>query len=185
MVEKKLTKDELIKKMKQAEEVANRIPDKKIQQKTINGVVANDEKNTYDMTADEFKHLFGDSILTKAQQEMMLKDYGNGFRNEELEFKRYVVTPTTPNNLLSKDLQLSNIRESDVPVLSDALTFAKELKDIGAIKTSEWFSFFVYSFLNLKVSVNGFGRKELNTTRHEESAKTEPTSSGWLSKTKK
>ena len=86
---------------------------------------------------------------------------------EEFEFKKFTIIPGFKAPYMTKDLQLSNLREWEVPLFSKILNFAAEMKRIGAIATANFFARQIFFYLNLKVSVDGFGRKELNTRREE------------------
>ncbi|MEM5871366.1 MAG: hypothetical protein QW051_00670 [Candidatus Aenigmatarchaeota archaeon] len=88
------------------------------------------------------------------------------FRSEEYEFKKFLLTFEKEGVPFAvKDLQLANVRMSDIGFMSDVLAFASQLYVNGAINTSKFFFEKILYYLHLSISVDGFGRKELSTVR--------------------
>lgn len=129
-----------------------------------------------ELTEDTFKEIFGDTYFkeTLAKAEGFNANAGeSAFRTEEYEFKKFIVTPDHPSPYFVKDLQLSQLKDWEIAPLSNILSFAEECRKIGAFNTAEFFFKKVYFYILLKVSVDGFGRKELGTKREEVTTKTE------------
>jgi len=88
------------------------------------------------------------------------------FRSEEFEFKKFLLTFEKEGVPFAvKDLQLANVKMSDIGFMSDVLAFASQLYVNGAVNTSKFFFEKILYYLHLSISVDGFGRKELSTVR--------------------
>jgi|GEM_PF-6111766 len=148
-------------------------PDKKLKEEieaVRNKNVVRSDNDSIELSEDVFREVFGDNYFTDLKQkakEAAVAAENLEFRTEEFEFKKFTVIPGFKAPYMSKDLQLSNLREWEVPIFSKILNFAAEMKRIGALATADFFARQIFFYLNLKVSVDGFGRKELNTSRQE------------------
>ena len=155
------------------DEVEQGPPDKKLKEEieaVKNRNVVHSDDDSIELSEDVFQEVFGDNYfkdLKKKAKEAAIAAENLEFRSEEFEFKKFTVIPGFDAPYMAKDLQLSNLREWEVPIFSKILNFAAEMKRIGALATADFFARQIFFYLNLKVSVDGFGRKELNTSRQE------------------
>ena len=140
-----------------------------------NKQVVTSPEGVVEVTEDEFKEMFGDTYYKQTVGKSdLVQNYASGdFRSEEYEFKKFIVTPDYTGPFVIKELGLSQLKDSEVPLLAEILNFASELDRVWAKATAEYFFRRILFHLQLKVSVNGFGRKELNTSRQEVSSTTE------------
>jgi len=157
-------------------DVPNKKELEKAQLTTSSRGITPEQDEVIELSEDQFKEIFGDTYFkeTLAKAEGKQGESGEGvFRSEEYEFKKFIVSPPLFSPYFTKELQLSQLKEWEVPSLSNYISFAEECRKIGAFNTADFFFKRVFSYLLLKVSVNGFGRKELNTRREEVSSRTE------------
>ncbi len=146
---------------------------------------SNDETHEHNYVDKEtFKKLFNSEYVSDSDSEDRAEVNDMAFSSEEYQYQRYLTTPGFKFRWLTRDLELSYLRNpAEVSQYSDLIGFTEEIYSVGAKKTSLWFALQIFSQLNLRVSIDGFGRKEANPRRSKsEVVQREESGGGWLSK---